>query len=386
MKRKNVLRALMMSAVLCMSAAMTAGVSTPGTLLFGSGRAAASENDDENDNEGTQELTVDITKIYKLLNENTTGPTQEFTFKVEKYSVTDSSVTGADAMPMLTASDGSALPEGKVTVKYETGDQSAITVTGSSKTVNLKFPAAGAAPGVYTYKITEEAGASAGIVYDSKAVYARVTVLNDGNGGVYVASVEYTYDVGDGGKNVPEFTNVYRAGALTIQKNVTGNLGDKSKYFAVEVMLTGVSGETYPSEGFTVNSSELSYKADDGSGNPSTVKLNEKATFYIKDGETISIANLPYGVTYTVAESDYTSAAAGGYDAPTYTVNNGGVPSVSNEAVDSAEEAVVITNKKDTLVDTGIVLDNLPYILLLLIVAAGAVWMVLRRRTDTDRD
>ena len=37
--------------------------------------------------------------------------------------------------------------------------------------------------------------------------------------------------------------------------------------------------------------------------NPSSIVIGTPTTFYLKDQETISIANLPYGVTYTVAEN-----------------------------------------------------------------------------------
>lgn len=318
--------------------------------------------------------TVDITKIYSLLNEGTTAPEETFTFQIAKYSVTDSSCTLAQ-MPMLKLGDKDA---GEVTIVYDQTEGKTATAAGASQKVPLTFPVtADTKPGLYIYKITETAGTTAGVVYDGKTVYANVLVLN-GENGVYVDSVRYTVEGGKLGDG-EGFSNSYQAvKELTVQKTVTGNLGDKSKYFAVDVTLSK-AGEA-----------EQTFSVTGGSNqeNPTEITAGTQTTFYLKDGETLRIANVPYGITYTVKEQDYTAADNGGYDAAKYTLNgtSQGTASIDKEEVDADTEAVQIINNKGTQIDTGVVLDNLPYILLLVIViAAAAVWF-LRRRMDTDRD
>ena len=85
--------------------------------------------------------------------------------------------------------------------------------------------------------------------------------------------------------------------------------------------------------------------------------------------------NIPYGVTYTVAESDYTGE---GYDAPTYTYGD------DTQAVDSASETVEIVNNKGGRVDTGVSLDSLPYVMLLTLVCGGMALLVTRKRVTRE--
>lgn len=350
-------------------------IMTTFALLLGAGTSVLAE--------GTENMpTVDITKVYKLLNEGTSAPEETFTFKVEKEKVENSSVTTTDGMPMLQF-NSSDVGEDGVKISYNTTDGTA-TVEGNSKKVNLTFPVtADTRPGQYTYKITETAGNTPGVEYDSKTVYAKVTVLN-GDNGVYVDSVTYTVEDGKLGDG-EGFHNIYKAvKELTIEKTVTGNLGDKSKYFAVDVTLSGGTD----GQSFNTNGKDLSYTGSSGDTNPTTIISGTAATFYLKDGETIKITNVPYGLTYTVKEQDYTSIASGGYDLAKYTLNgtSTGTTSITNEAVDSATEAVQIINNKGTQIDTGVVLDNLPYIILLGIVIGAAVVWFLRRRLNADRD
>lgn len=151
-------------------------------------------------------------------------------------------------------------------------------------------------------------------------------------------------------------------------KNVTGNMGDTSAYFKVTVTLTGENGKTYAN----------SYAVTGGSktDNPNTIAIGTATEFYLKNGETITIANLPYGVTYTVVEDDYTSVEKGGYEEASYTWSDEG------KEIDSASDTVTITNNKGTTVDTGIILDSMPYMALLAVAALGMGAVVLRKRDE----
>lgn len=314
--------------------------------------------------------TVDITKVYSLLNSGTTAPAQTFTFSVEPYKCTNGDVT-EENMPVLKYGESEVGSDG-VSIVY----QDAITEK-KEQTVNLTFTCgAETRVGEYVYKITENAGSTAGIEYSGKVIYAKVTVVN-GETQPKIQSITYTVEgdkLGDG----EGFENQYQAADLKISKKVTGTLGDKSKYFEVEVTLNGEEGKEYE-ESFAVSGGSYTE-------NPTSITLKQAETFYLKNDETITIKNLPYGVTYTVVEKDYTESD--GYDAAKYLVNDTsqGTTSVSGEAVDEASEKVDIINNKGGSIDTGVILDNIPYLILIAVVIAAAIFLVLRRRTNTDLD
>ena len=103
--------------------------------------------------------------------------------------------------------------------------------------------------------------------------------------------------------------------------------------------------------------------------NPTSIAIDTEATFHLKHGETLSIANLPYGVSYTVTET-----AAEGYT----TTKEGDSGSINAPA-----QTAAFTNDRTTTVDTGITTDSLPYVLLLgIVVLAGAVLFIKRRANN----
>ena len=86
----------------------------------------------------------------------------------------------------------------------------------------------------------------------------------------------------------------------------------------------------------------------------------------LKHGDTLSIANLPYNVTYTVtetADADYETTKTG----DTGTIN-------------AAEQTAAFTNTKEGSIDTGVTTENLPYVLLIgFVVLAGAALLIKRK-------
>ena len=86
----------------------------------------------------------------------------------------------------------------------------------------------------------------------------------------------------------------------------------------------------------------------------------------LKHGDTLSIANLPYNVTYTVTETPVDG----------YTTNNieqkGTIVAGLNE--------VTFINEKSGTIDTGVTTENLPYVLLIgFVVLAGAALLIKRK-------
>ena len=286
--------------------------------------------------------TVTIHKVYKLENADTTSPAETFTLVQEgKGRVTNGDATEAPALGTIT---GATYEEGAATVSGTTGD---ITVALPEYT-NV---------GVYEYTLKEVDGETAGVTYYDKDIKLVVTVVNDNNGKLRIAAV-HTESTGEAKSD--NFPNTYKAGELDVSKTVTGNLGDKNKYFEFKVTLTGEEGKTYRD----------SYAVTGGSNteNPSTIKIGEETTFLLKHGETIHIENLPYGVTYTVTET----AAEG------YTTEKTG----DTGEINAADQAAKFTNTKEGSIDTGVVLNNMPYILVLAVLAAGVVVFIIRKRRE----
>ena len=63
------------------------------------------------------------------------------------------------------------------------------------------------------------------------------------------------------------------------------------------------------------------------------------------------------------------------------------VPADANGTVSVAENAdndVVFTNKSTVNVDTGVILDNAPYMLMLAVVAGGAMTLVIKKRREEE--
>lgn len=302
--------------------------------------------------------------VFKSANGGTISPEETFTF-------TFSNGTVADAAEGVSAP---AIPS--VTVDFAKGEAIA---DGVSKQVTV--PLSGIAwpsVGIYTYDVNQTAGSTAGVSYDNKTLKMKVTVALDENTGddakYYVAFVTTTIADGDGDGITDvkggSFENTYSAGSLAVTKNVTGNMGDRNKYFDVKITVSdGVDGKNYPDSYTVTGGSDVS--------NPATIKAGTETTFKFKDGDTINIANLPYGVKYKVVETDYSGE---GYET-SYSVVN---VNTDGEVVDSINETVTITNNKGAVVDTGIALDSLPYVLLLAVSVVGMAAFVMKKRAERE--
>lgn len=302
-------------------------------------------------------------KTYKLANPDTTSPAETFTFKFSNGTVTDAAAgTVAPDIP-----DSSVyFAAGEAT---SAGDTNNVAVDLSA----IDWPSVG----IYTYDVTEVRGNTAGVTYSEQILKLKVTVAYDENTQTYYTAfvtMSLADDNGDGETDVKTgaFENTYSAGSLSVAKTVTGNMGDHSKYFAIKVTLTGEAGNTYAASYKVTGGSKLVNGSDDSIS--STISIGTPATFYLRHGETFTIENLPYGVTYEVTEENYTGDG--------YTTTH----AFSDDAkeIDSASDTVTITNNKEATVDTGIVLDSLPYVLLLVLSIGGAVLFLLKRRSSRE--
>jgi pilin isopeptide linkage protein len=291
---------------------------------------------------------VVIKKNYELANEGTFSPAETFSFDIEADNVTDASddIT-PENMPMPTIG----------TVSYLRGEAGSTTKT---KEIKIDLPEYDSV-GVYTYIIHEVAGHSAGVTYYGDAILLRVTVIEqDGKLRIAAVHTEDPESTGEGKKD--DFDNLYSAGKLEVHKDVEGIMGNKDKYFEFTVQLTGEEGKTY----------QDSYAITGGSydANPDSIEIKPgettEATFYLKDGDTIHIENLPYGVEYQVSETpvaDYVTTETG-----------------TEGEVDEAVEQASFTNTKGGTVDAGVALESAPYLFTLTGAAGVGLLLTLRRR------
>ncbi len=297
----------------------------------------------------TDMRTVTITKNYEATNSGTVSPEETFTFTIVARDVTDAAEgVNTGNMPLPTIED----------VTYAAGEAGSVN---KSKEITITLPEYNSV-GIYTYTINENVGTTAGVEYYGENILLKVTVIEQ-DGKVRVAAVHteegFNGNSTDGTKS-SKITNIYSAGSLAVTKTVGGNLGDKSKYFEFKVTLTGEEGKTY-AESFAVSGGS-------NNDNPKTIKIGEETTFLLKDGETISIANIPYNVTYTVTET-----AVEGYET-TKTGDRG--------TINAAAQTAAFTNIKEGDIDTGISLDSLPYILMLVVVGAAIVVVSTRKKGE----
>ncbi len=295
--------------------------------------------------------TITLTKEYKLTNTGTTSPAETFNFsQLTCIDVKDAGVgINTSNAPVPTIAN----------VSYSAGEAGG---ENARKNITITLPDYSSV-GIYTYTFKETDGGTAGVTYRSEDIKLVVTVIEQ-NGKVRVAAV---HTEGSGAKS-DEFNNVYSAGSLSVKKMVTGIMGDRQKEFTVKVTFIAPTGDTVREAITYGDGTETKTIA-------TSAWIDGKAVVDItlKHDETVTFKNIPYGVTYTVEESNYTGDN-GGYDDPIYNYDD------DSKKIDSASENVTITNNKDGEVDTGINMDSMPYILLLAVACMGLFVFISKKR------
>lgn len=155
---------------------------------------------------------------------------------------------------------------------------------------------------------------------------------------------------------------------LTVTKTVTGKLGDTNKAFTFTITKDGK-----PVNNITEDNIEVSDGAqwlNDGNGK-----------FTLKDGATITFKNLPSG-EYKVVEDDYK-----GEKYETSYVVGSGTPENGREVsvtIGTDAKQIDFTNHRTLEPDLGVLLDTLPYIVILAVVAGGGILLMLRKHRKED--
>lgn len=177
---------------------------------------------------------------------------------------------------------------------------------------------------------------------------------------------------------------------VTITKQVTGLLGDTNKEFVFSATVTN-DGENITSQIDAVD--ENNSKVDLSSFK---LKHNQKITLKgVPVGATVTVTEIAPGAHYKVTATGYTGEQDGGNNVSfTYiTVKSADAVETASEtgtetamAVMTAVEAddIVVTNHATLKPDTGVLLDTLPYIVILAVVAGGVALLMLRKHRKED--
>ena len=212
--------------------------------------------------------------------------------------------------------------------------------------------------------------------------------------------VEYSYShsepadeitITKNGTNRIDLYYVRPTSDVTITKHVEGNMGDKDREFNFRITVK-------------LNGADASFKLGETS-------YTGSATFTLKDGESVDVKDIPIGATLTVTETDaegyevsaelgekaigekqtgggtfsFTVSSTSSGDAATNSMDDGlMLLAMTDDGVTAAGNDLIITNTLDIQPATGVLLDTLPYLLILAVVAAGGVFFIVRRRHHHD--
>ena len=342
---------------------------------------------------------VSIYKKYEVKNGSAPSETFEFTIAYNTMSDAEKEAT----VPSVN------IPNGKKTIAFEgplaTGEHVGhFTLTLSELgLVNPKV-------GKYVYTITENAGSTPAVSYDTSTLYLVVSVVHETDSTTHEIKNGYKYSVSlhkgtvNGEKTDAYFVNTYGADNslknLSLSKTVRGSFGDLNEDFTFQVKFYNKENKNYA--GAVVSNGEGTYSIKNASNQPvakgAVLAFDTPYTVTLRHHSSISFDNLPAGITYEISEngSDWhtvNGATVAMKDQYNVSLENNG-ELTSNEANKPAAQGTIGTDKNASVgfindhqgqPDMGVVLDNAPYIAMLAIVAIGGVALMLnKRRRDEE--
>lgn len=158
---------------------------------------------------------------------------------------------------------------------------------------------------------------------------------------------------------------------FTVEKTITGDYADKTKTFPITVELT------LPS---TAVPADVALKE----GSTATLSTDGKtATADLADGGKIEFAKLPAGTTFVVKETQdtaYKSKVTGFVETEDTDYVAGNVNKTGEGPIVEAGKTVTIENNREDVIPTGVIINNLPYILLVVIAGGALAFMALKKK------
>ena len=363
---------------------------------------------------GETSAKVSINKVLNIA-EGITTPEATFTFTFTPktgtssngapYETIDSS-NGQITDKNVSYSGTDVLATGQTNIKKDTGD--------IFREVNYTHA------GEYVYTVAEKQNVGWKVIqkngspidfmtYDNRNYEMHVIVKNKTTGGTYISSVYFKQvSPSVNGKVKPSesgttykydlFTNIYRKNAgkitdpnepnpnkpnvskvdpnaksLVIKKVVSGATADKSKDFTFKLTFTKASTET--SQSITGKIGETS----------KTFVYGQETTITLRHDQSLVFDTIPAGTRYKLVETGsqgYTASAA--YKENGASKNQAGTVSTNftqdSILVGEKPNNNTITNSLPDVTPTGLLIDNLPFILMIGLGLAGFVVLSKKRR------
>jgi hypothetical protein len=396
-------------------------------LCFGSFGAAFAANGTEGD-----PAKATIAKVLKVP-QGTSLPADGFTFTFDFTAVSvDGVAATTDNMPAvasktvkIAASDSGTDDSGVTTYKKESTD----IFDG------VAFPHSG----IYVYDVAEQqsgaftatSGWTENMTY-SQAKYTVTAVVKQGTTNKFIESIFVAIDVVDNptqtvgtkveptpGDSKMTFTNAYvktKTGndprtdsTFSIGTTTAGDYADMTLYFPLEVTVTKSELEAGASpkyRAYVVDTSDNTVVSDDDGIGLQKTASDTYGDYYdlpsgtvtslnLKHGQKLAFVGVPVGTAWIANDVlgndapyvNYTASGTANGVTLTSSVNAGESLSTGNQLVTEAAGGAAFTNTYNMTTPTGIILNNLPAIgLIVLALAALAVFIVARsRRRSRDR-
>lgn len=326
---------------------------------------------------------IELTKTFTATNQATTSQEEDFTFTITPGAT----VNGKD-IEVVNNKDLTKVPDFGTNKKLEkqvnglaagvSGKESGTFKIDPKEELNITRP------GTYYYTVTETNNGVQGVTY-AKPLTMKVTA-----GYATADATELTYwvvltrDTAETNfmfnhdKKVGQdkaFENTYSAGDLVVTKAIRGSNGDRAHEFNFTITLHGQKGTQVS---YTVDKEITTGTiGEDGTLTFSNIKLADDGKFVI--------SNIPYGVTYTISEVTEGYTATAKKDSSDANLTTTDTTATYNDSVNAASTTIAFTNTLgDTILDTGVILDNAPYMLMLAVVAAGAMTLVIKKRREEE--
>jgi hypothetical protein len=347
----------------------------------------------------------------------------KFTFSMEPRDVTDE-----DVIDTIKVQKGTALTTSTVDITYQNSDLKDTSITAAvADSTNVTCTKTGVfdlptftKTGIYRYTVKEvvpaESDQQSYITYDTTDIYrvdlyVTTVAAADGTQKVGISSI-VAVDINDPTKkdNIV-FKNAIASAGLTIEKVIDGNGKDANDEFTFYIKipeggdnLTLSAGTSFDAVIHRTNGDEDKVTINVAGARDGNVVVNRSAdgktystttdgaqAFTLKGGESITFTDLPIGMIFYVTEANY---ASDGYTTKVdYVATGDGANSASfsqggdggtqaKGTIASGSNTMTFTNKKELTPATGISVDFIPYVLVMVLAVAGCVLFVCKKKSN----
>lgn len=284
-----------------------------------------------------------------------------FTFKVEQNTATETANLNTVTIDEVTVTASNTAP--------------------GSADINLsKFETNDVPLGFYTYTVSENTPSDTRFTKDDKTYTLNVNKYKDASGNIVVEAKLLESGSTDK-KDAVTFTNTFTdKKGLSVTKAVNDKAYENAdEAYSITVTLTKADDDDVNTLPPTINATKGTSTVTVGG----TVADNGKSatyTFSLKNGETLTLNDIPSGLSYTVTENgvDELKAKNKYFTEVSYTNETG--------TINDQNISATVTNTYKSKVDTGVLTRIMPFVAM--IVAAGAAaaayFVIARKRRAED--